>query len=648
MKRLFGAARDAHIGTELLSAYLDGQVTAAERDRVRAHLQQCALCQSEAESLRQTIVLMRALPRIPVPRAFTLSEAQVGIRRPGAQPVWLGGLVRGLGVVTAVALIALFTTTLLRQQTSWAPTAQVARVAPAAEAPAAEAPAVEPAAVTADMPAEEIAPAAAMAFEAVPAEDQPEVSAAAPPVTAEPALAMEALTQAEAAPEAAQMKDAAPEPGAEAADASDAAMTAPTLAMEESPAAPAARGLGGGGLGGAAFAAQAGQPSAALTPALAPAMISPATVLPEGAGFVFADGATVSALDAASGIRTLTAAVGASQPIISENRSRIAYRAMGEDGVEIQAVSWDGKNPATLVSEGDLAAETSAEGAGARRIQTVNWIPGQDKLALIAAVGDLASRQELWRVDVPSGERLRVLEMGPSGRVFYAPGGSRFAAVEYGTPEQPEGVLTLYAADGGAGRTVARFPAAPGAPAYPAQVRWLATGDELLFAAPPADPASGVALYRQSGDGDAQLIGSVPAVETAWSADGARLAYLQPVAGAPDARELVLAEPNGANPQPYAQLQGGGFLGWSPYGQEFLYLSDNNVYAGAPDRAPELLGNSISVYDPHWVAPGQLLALLDQGGGWMLVWRDLAGGDAGSLAPLPKDISYDYVSPNAP
>ena len=618
----------------------------------RVHLQECALCQSEAESLRQTIMLVQALPRVPVPRAFTLSEAQVGIRRPGAQPVWLGGLVRGLGMVTAVALIALLTTTLLRQQASWAPADQVARVAPAAEAPA-----PEPAAVTADMPAEEAAPAAAMAFEAAPAEDQPEAPAAAP-ATVELALAMEAPAQTEAAPEAAQMKEAAPESAAEATDASDAAMSEPAVTQDLIATPSGARGVGGGGLGGGAFAAQAGQPAPALTPALAPTLISPASVLPEGAGFVFADGATVSALDAASGVRALTAAAGASLPIISENRSRVAYRAMGEDGVEIQTVSWDGKNPATLVSEGDLTAATSAEGAGGRRIQTVNWIPGQDDLALTAAVGDLASRQELWRVDGQSGERLRVLEMGPSGRVFYAPGGSRFAVVEYGTPEQPEGVLTLYAADGGPGRAVARFPAAPGVLAYPAQVRWLAGGAELLFAAPsadapsadapPADSASGIALYRQSGDGDAQLIGSVPAVETAWSADGARLAYLQPVAGAPDVRDLVLAEPNGANPQPYAQLQGGGFLGWSPYGQEFLYLSDNNVYAGAPDRAPELLGNSISVYDPHWVAPGQLLFLLDQGGGWMLVWRDLGSGDAGSLAALPKDISYDSVSPSAP
>ena len=137
-----------------------------------AHMQGCAQCRSEADSLRQTIMLLQALPRVSVPRAFTLSEAQVGIRRPGVQPAWLGGLVRGLGVVTAVALVAFVTTTLLRQQTDWTPSVQVARVAPAAVMPATE-PAVAAMAAT----AEEVAPAVAMAPAAAPAEGVVEESA---------------------------------------------------------------------------------------------------------------------------------------------------------------------------------------------------------------------------------------------------------------------------------------------------------------------------------------------------------------------------------------------------------------------------------------------------------------------------------------
>ena len=202
-----------------------------------------------------------------------------------------------------------------------------------------------------------------------------------------------------------------------------------------------------------------------------------------------------------------------------------------------------------------------------------------------------------------SGERLRVLEMGPSGRVFYAPDGARFAAVEYGTPEQPEGVLTLYAADGGAGRTVARFPAAPGrarlSGAGAVASRW-----ERAAVCGPAGRSRHRA-WRSIGKVQTAMRNS-SAMSRRSRRPGRRTApgwrIFNPLQAPPNVRDLVLAEPNGANPQPYAQLQGGGFLGWSPYGQEFLYLSDNNVYAGAPDRAPELLGNSISVYDPHWVA----------------------------------------------
>jgi hypothetical protein len=178
-------------------------------------------------------------------------------------------------------------------------------------------------------------------------------------------------------------------------------------------------------------------------------------------------------------------------------------------------------------------------------------------------------------------------------------------------------------------------------------VQWLADGSALLFAAPePGDAAEPtVSLYRVSANGDAQPLGSIPALETSWTADGSRLALLRPVEGSPDLRELALAGPDGLDPQPYAQLRNGEFLGWSPYGPEFLYSSDGQIYAGAPDRAPKSPGNTLSVHDPRWIAPGQVLSLLDQGTGWMLVWRNLESGEAASLAPLPKDISYDIVSP---
>ena len=58
---LFRNSQRSHVPEDLLSAYLDNQVTAAERDRIERHLQACATCQRELDSLRQTIALLHAL-----------------------------------------------------------------------------------------------------------------------------------------------------------------------------------------------------------------------------------------------------------------------------------------------------------------------------------------------------------------------------------------------------------------------------------------------------------------------------------------------------------------------------------------------------------------------------------------------------------
>ena len=61
----------------LLSAYLDGEVTASERRMVAEHLSECGACTSELEELKMTVVLLRDLPDLPVPRSFTLERAPV-------------------------------------------------------------------------------------------------------------------------------------------------------------------------------------------------------------------------------------------------------------------------------------------------------------------------------------------------------------------------------------------------------------------------------------------------------------------------------------------------------------------------------------------------------------------------------------------
>ena len=50
-----------------LSAFLDGQLSARQRSRVEKHLQECAACREELESLRQTVSLLRSAPVLRPP-----------------------------------------------------------------------------------------------------------------------------------------------------------------------------------------------------------------------------------------------------------------------------------------------------------------------------------------------------------------------------------------------------------------------------------------------------------------------------------------------------------------------------------------------------------------------------------------------------
>lgn len=92
---------------ELLSAYIDGQLSAQERARVDAVLDRSAVDRDNLEMMQQTVNLLHELPRVPLPRAFTLSEAQVGIRRQERRTWGFFALLRSATVATAMLFAVL-------------------------------------------------------------------------------------------------------------------------------------------------------------------------------------------------------------------------------------------------------------------------------------------------------------------------------------------------------------------------------------------------------------------------------------------------------------------------------------------------------------------------------------------------------------
>lgn len=74
---------------QLLSPYLDGEVTAAEQQLVEEALTIDPDLQAELESLQTTVDWLHELPAVVPPRPFTLSEADVQPKRSAVSRSWL-------------------------------------------------------------------------------------------------------------------------------------------------------------------------------------------------------------------------------------------------------------------------------------------------------------------------------------------------------------------------------------------------------------------------------------------------------------------------------------------------------------------------------------------------------------------------------
>lgn len=111
---------------ELLSAYLDGQVSARERTAVEDRLRSDAAARQALAELRQMRKMMRSLPTRKVPHNFTLTRAMAQEQRSPRAIPWL----RLSSVLSGLVMVFLF---LFQFSPALAPTAPAPAAAPQAE-----------------------------------------------------------------------------------------------------------------------------------------------------------------------------------------------------------------------------------------------------------------------------------------------------------------------------------------------------------------------------------------------------------------------------------------------------------------------------------------------------------------------------------
>ena len=181
---------------ESLSAYIDGELSPAEVERVEKHLEECSPCSESLTTLRHTIALVKELPLVSAPRSFAVRPALVKARPSLAPPAWGYGLLKGATALAALLLVLIVGSDLalhfvgITSLTSWAPAAPAPEVAmaPTYEPSIAPAPAEEEPMFGQTKDAEELqAPEAENAQEVAPAAPAPTEAAeymAAPEETA--------------------------------------------------------------------------------------------------------------------------------------------------------------------------------------------------------------------------------------------------------------------------------------------------------------------------------------------------------------------------------------------------------------------------------------------------------------------------------
>ena len=101
LKKFFDRGHGRFLG--MLSDYIDGELSDAELTKLEDHLASCPTCSEELESQRATVLMLRRMPEVEVPRSFRLAPVEAPYSQPSPErPMFLWAM----RVSTALAVVA--------------------------------------------------------------------------------------------------------------------------------------------------------------------------------------------------------------------------------------------------------------------------------------------------------------------------------------------------------------------------------------------------------------------------------------------------------------------------------------------------------------------------------------------------------------
>lgn len=112
----------AHLGDDILNAWIDGVATEQEQAVVHDHVATCDVCQQRLDELVEVKAMLASLPKVAPPRSFRLTPDQAKGPTPLRPAQELPTILRLLPIVRSLSVAAIFAVMVLGGVLAFGPT----------------------------------------------------------------------------------------------------------------------------------------------------------------------------------------------------------------------------------------------------------------------------------------------------------------------------------------------------------------------------------------------------------------------------------------------------------------------------------------------------------------------------------------------